>query len=106
MLQLVIEWELYMSLCVSIKVVPQSGKTGFIFDKNGTLKCYLKSPAEKGLANKELIKTIAQKLKISQDSIELLSGHTSRNKRIKIVANITIDQLWEALGLEQQQKIF
>lgn len=95
-----------VSFILEIKVTPQSGKEGFVFDKNGVIKCYLKSPAEKGLANRELIKIIAQKLKIPQDSVELLSGHTSRNKRVKIAKNFTFDEFLAAIGLARQQKLF
>jgi len=45
-----------MSLVFDLKVVPRSGRNKWVLDKSGKLKCYLKSPPEKGLANKELIK--------------------------------------------------
>lgn len=95
-----------MSLLVEIKVVPQSGKTGFAKDKNGKLKCYLKSPPERGLANKELIKTIANKLGIAQTAVELVSGHSSRNKRVKIEGVLSFEQLLSLLGIENQQTLF
>ena len=81
--------------------MPSSGRNKWVIDKSGRLKCYLKSPPEKGLANKELIKLFAKVLKITQADIQIISGATSRNKKIKIAADITYDQILDKLGLEQ-----
>ncbi|MCL4229741.1 DUF167 domain-containing protein [Candidatus Dependentiae bacterium] len=95
-----------MSLIAEIKVVPQSGKNEWVLDKSGKLKCYLKSPPERGLANKELIKILAQKLGVTQNAVELISGHTSRNKRVKIEGVASMEHLIALLGIERQQNIF
>lgn len=93
---------------VDIKVVPSSGKQGFVIDKNGFLKCFLKSAPEKGAANKELIKQISVALKITQAQIEIVSGLTSKKKRLKI-EGLTEEQFWKSLGFDDQinqNKIF
>lgn len=95
-----------MSLIAEIKVVPQSGKNEWVLDKSGKLKCYLKSPPERGLANKELVKILAQKLGVVQSAVELISGHTSRNKRVKIEGVASLEHLIALLGIERQQNIF
>lgn len=95
-----------MPLIAEIKVVPQSGKNEWVLDKSGKLKCYLKSPPERGLANKELIKILAQKLGVAQSAVELISGHTSRNKRVKIEGVASLEHLIALLGIERQQNIF
>ncbi len=95
-----------MLLIVEIKVVPQSGKNEWVLDKSGKLKCYLKSPPERGLANKELVKILAQKLGVVQSAVELISGHTSRNKRVKIEGVASLEHLIALLGIERQQNIF
>ena len=95
-----------MPLVIDIKVVPRAGKTGFVLDKRGHLKAYLKSPPEKNLANNELIKTIAKEVGITQDKVELIAGHTSRNKRIKIAVELTFEQFLARLGIELQQPLF
>lgn len=80
-----------------------------MLDKSGMLKCYLKSPAQKGLANKELIKNLADVLKVPQAAIAILAGDTARTKKIKIEKEITFLQLLAVLGLEalpQQNKLF
>jgi len=95
-----------MSLTISISVVPSSGRQCWTIDRSGNLKCYLKNPAEKGLANKELIKRLAKDLKVRQDQIVIISGATSRKKVIKIAAEMTQEELYARLGIEQQQSIF
>ena len=91
-----------MSLIIDIKVVPRSGKSMCKKDKAGTFVCYLKSPPERGLANKELTKYIAKELNITQQQVTIIGGATSRKKRIRIDMNITQEQLFAALGIEVQ----
>lgn len=94
-----------MALVIDIKVVPSSGRTGFMLDKSGRIKCYVKSPAEKGLANRELIKTLAGKLNLNQDKIEIVTGLTSPRKRIRIHANYSLELVMHLLGCEHQNSL-
>jgi uncharacterized protein (TIGR00251 family) len=95
-----------MVLTFEIKVVPSSGRVAWAYDKNGTLKCFLSSPPEKGKANKELIKLIAKVLNVPQLSVAIVSGATTRNKRIEVETLATFDQFVTALGLEKQLGLF
>lgn len=84
-----------------IKVVPGSGRHGWKLDKAGTLVCYLKSRAEKGLANKELIRLLSKELSVPQADIQIVTGHTSRLKKINIAASeVTRGLLLKKLGLD------
>ncbi len=95
-----------MALIIAIKVVPNAGKQQWALDKNGNLKCYLKSPPERGLANTELLKMLAKGLGVTQQEVSLLSGHTSRNKKIKIERSLNFEQVLALLGIEQQKNLF
>lgn len=95
-----------VSLTVSIKVVPQSGRLAWKLGKNDQLVCYLKAAPERGLANKELIQFLAKSLKIAQVDIILVAGLTHRLKKIKIERDITFDQLLHMLGIYRQTGIF
>ncbi len=95
-----------MSFVVDIKVVPRSGRIKWVLAGDDRLKCYLKSPPEKGKANRELVALLAKALGITQDKISIITGATSRNKRIKIEAEISFDVLLQALGIERQLKMF
>jgi uncharacterized protein (TIGR00251 family) len=94
-----------MALLVVVKVVPSAGRQSWAIDKSGTLKCYLKNPAERGLANEELVKRLAQAAGVPQVAVIIVSGVLSRNKRVKIETNLTMQQLLAHLGLEQQQSL-
>ncbi len=73
-----------MALVITIKVAPSAGKSGCTIDKNGALKCSLKSPPEGGKANNELIKLIAKKLDLTLDHVSIIRGQTARTKTIRI----------------------
>ncbi|HML19605.1 MAG TPA: DUF167 domain-containing protein [Candidatus Dependentiae bacterium] len=94
-----------MSLQLIVKVVPSSGKHGWTVDKSGQLKCFLKNPPEKGLANKELVKLLANALRVPQDAITLVGGLTSRTKRLLIETSMTLAQVEQILGIERQQSL-
>lgn len=95
-----------MPLFCEIKVIPSSGKSECKLDKNGTLKCYLKSLPENNKANDELIKLFAKVVGLPKQEVTITFGHTSRNKRIKINADISFEQLLEKMGIERQMQLF
>lgn len=92
-----------MALTLKIKVVPCAGKSAWQLDKNGNLKCFLKSAPEKGAANKELIKTLSKHLKIPQQDIEIISGLTDRNKTLKIHTALTEIEFLALVGIQDVQ---
>ena len=98
-----------MALMVTIKVVPSSGKQICKLDKSGTLKCYLKNPPEKGLANQELIQMLAKKLGIPQTAIHLISGASARTKTLKIEHTLSLAEFYQYLEIQEpsiQQSLF
>lgn len=48
------------------------------------IKIRISSPAVDGKANKELFRFLSQLFKVSRSQIELLSGQSSRNKKLRI----------------------
>ncbi len=95
-----------MPFIFNVKVTPSSGKSRWSMDKSGNLKCYVKSPAEGGKANAELIKSLAKALNITQSMITIVAGELSRKKRIKIDVDITFDILLQLLGVDWQMDMF
>ena len=94
-----------MALTIELQVKPSSSKQEWCIDKNGKLKIALKSPAIEGKANKELIKVISHALRIPQADIEIISGLTSKSKRIKIHTALTMEQFLHACGLDSQRTL-
>lgn len=61
---------------------PKTECTGMLAD--GTLKIRLKAVPEKGRANEELIRFLAEELGVRKDSIEVISGATDTVKLVRI----------------------
>lgn len=94
-----------MAVLLEVKVVPGSGRQRWLIDKAGSVKCYLKNPPERGLANAELLEIVAKALKIPKSEVSLLAGAKSRKKIVKINKNIAHQDILAALGIEVQQSL-
>ena len=94
-----------MSVSISIKVTPSSGKQKIELDKSGQIKCFVKSPPENGKANTELVKFLSKSLAIPQDEIVIIQGATSRKKVVKILATLSQEQILQKLGLAHQNSL-
>jgi uncharacterized protein (TIGR00251 family) len=51
---------------------------------DGSLKIRLTAPPVDGAANEALVKFLSDTLSVSKSQVEIVSGHTSREKRLKI----------------------
>jgi uncharacterized protein (TIGR00251 family) len=81
-----------------IKVVPASSKTCFEGIYDDMLKVKLSAAPEKGKANKALVDFLAEKLGIKKKFIKVVSGQTSKTKKIA-VEQITPQELLEKLRI-------
>ena len=70
-------------MLISVKAFPSSGRSE-VAGKEGSLKVYLKSPAEGGKANRELVLTLARHFNVHASRIRIKSGLHSRNKTVII----------------------
>ncbi len=73
-----------MTIIIQIKVTPNASKNQLIGYQEGVLRVRIRGVPEKGRVNEELIEFLADILGIAKSQIEILSGHTSRLKRLKI----------------------
>ena len=74
---------------LSLHITPKSARNeilGWTKDADGrpVLKVKVAAPPEDGKANAELIRFLAKAWGVPKSAIELVSGDTSRHKRIKI----------------------
>ena len=53
-------------------------------EHNGALRVRIAAPPVDGAANEELIRTLARTFKVPKRDIEILSGHTSKLKQVRI----------------------
>jgi hypothetical protein len=76
-----------MAIILQIKVTPNASKNQILGWEGNLLRLRIKGVPEKGRVNEELIEYLAETLDIAKSQIEILSGHTSRLKRLKIEGN-------------------
>lgn len=72
------------ALTFSVYVQPRSSAAAFVGSHNNALKIKLTAPPADGAANKQCCQLLAKALSLPKSAIELVSGHASRHKRIRI----------------------
>lgn len=72
------------SAVISVRVQPRASKNGITRLADGSYKVRLTAPPVDGAANEALIVYLSRALQVSKSSVEILLGHTSREKRIRI----------------------
>ncbi len=82
---------------VSVHVRPGAKKDATMGYFNGRLKVSLAAPPVDGKANERLVRWLSKKLGLSRSSVVLLSGQTSRDKRL-LVKGLSLEALLKALA--------
>ena len=70
-------------MIIDIKVLPRSSRSEVLI-RNGKLTVAVTSPPESGKATTAAIEAIAKWLKVGSSQVVLVTGKSSRNKRISI----------------------
>ncbi len=83
-------------MILNIKVLPNASSNSIEGWENERLRIRIRGVPEKGKANDNLIAFLAKEFDISKSQIKILSGHTSRLKRIEI-EGISEEQLKDLL---------
>ena len=73
-----------VSATLSVRIQPRASKNGVTRMEDGSLKIRLTAPPVDGAANEALVKFLSDTFSVSKSQIEIVSGHTSREKRVKI----------------------
>lgn len=69
---------------ISLRVYPTTNRSEVVGFRNGVLQVKVSAPPTKGKANRELITLLSQLLEIGKGSINIIKGHTIRNKVVAI----------------------
>lgn len=75
-------------LTFPIRVVPRASRSEIVGIHDGALKIRIASPPVDGAANTEVVRFLAKTFGVSKSEVFIISGETSKNKRIKI-ANLS-----------------
>lgn len=85
------------AITFDVRVVPRASKSEIVGEHDGALKVRIASPPVDGAANSELIRLFAKKFGVSKSDISILSGESSKNKRI-MIANLSQLSFDEVIG--------
>jgi uncharacterized protein (TIGR00251 family) len=85
------------------KIVPGSSRTVVAGTLEDMIKIRVAAAPEKGKANQCLIAFLARQLGVKKNAVEILTGHASPVKQVK-VGGISAAQLLEGLGLSEQPR--
>lgn len=70
---------------LNVNVVPRASRSEVVGEVNGVLKVRIAAPPVDGAANEELIKVLAKKFGVGKSRVSVVSGLSSRRKRVRIV---------------------
>jgi uncharacterized protein (TIGR00251 family) len=68
----------------TVRVIPRASRSEIVGELEGAVKVRLTSPPVDGAANAELIRMLAKTLRLSRSNVEIISGETTKTKRIRI----------------------
>jgi uncharacterized protein (TIGR00251 family) len=72
------------TVILSVHVVPRAARNEIVGVEEETLRIRVKAPPVKGKANEALVKLLAKTLGVGKNQIEVVSGHKSRRKTVKV----------------------
>lgn len=86
---------------IAVRVTPRSGKPGIGGWRAGAdgreeLEVRVTEAPSDGAANSAVVKLLAKALGVPRSEVEIVSGHTSRHKRIALP--LEIDEVRQLLG--------
>ncbi|OGW36951.1 MAG: YggU family protein [Nitrospirae bacterium GWD2_57_9] len=82
---------------LSVRIQPRASKNEISVMEDGGLKIRLTAPPVDGAANEALIRFLADTFSVTRSQVEIVSGHTSKNKIVRI-EGISNGQLEEMLN--------
>ena len=80
------------SVVLHVLVQPKASDDTILGLHGEALKVRVAAPPTEGKANQRLRKLLAEELKVRQSDIEIIRGHTSRRKVLRI-RNVSADQV-------------
>lgn len=85
------------SVTFAIRVIPRASRSEVVGEFEGSLKVRLSAPPVDGAANTEAIKLLTKEFGVARSSVSIVSGETSKSKRIRVEGG-TAKRLQELAG--------
>ncbi len=71
-------------LSFTVRVVPRASRSEIVGEFDGALRVRLAAPPVEGAANEELIRMLAGSFGLPRAAVEIVTGHSSRVKQVKV----------------------
>jgi uncharacterized protein (TIGR00251 family) len=84
----------------ALRVQPGAKREGVVGLYGDAVKIALSAPAVDGKANEALVWFVAEALRVSRASVEIVSGSTSRSKVMRVLG-VTADEVLVAFSVQQ-----
>jgi uncharacterized protein len=72
------------AITFAVRVVPRASRSEVAGEHDGALRVRLAAPPVAGAANEELRRTLARVLGVPARNVEIVSGQTSKTKRVRV----------------------
>ncbi len=73
-------------MTVRVKVIPRSASSGIAGElADGTLRVKVAAAPEKGKANEELCRILAEHYGVARNAVSVVSGHTASLKLVRVL---------------------
>ncbi len=69
---------------LTVRIQPRASRNGIVVMEGGGLKIRLTAPPVDGAANEALVRFLADVLSLPKSQVEIVTGHTSRDKIVRI----------------------
>ena len=68
-----------------VRVIPRASKSEIVGEIEGSLKVKISAPPMDGAANEEVIKLLAKSFEVAKSALSIVSGATSKTKRVRVI---------------------
>ncbi len=69
---------------LTVRVKPRAKRAGLLGRHGGGIKVAVRAAPERGRANAELVELLVEVLKLDAGAVEVVSGATSQDKRVRV----------------------
>ena len=86
---------------MTVHVKPLRNETKLLCEPDGTLTIHVAAPPLKGKANREIVRWLSKRLRISSSNVQLVAG-THSNVKVIEITGMTEAEIVAALGIQRK----
>jgi uncharacterized protein (TIGR00251 family) len=72
------------ALTFAVRVVARASRSAVAGEHDGALRVRVAAPPVEGAANEELARTLARALNVPTRAVEIVAGHRSKTKQVRV----------------------